>query len=141
MTPRPVLLCVLAIACGPDATGTWNGSCWMDLNPAVYTDPATDLGPHEWEFTLELIEEDGNFSGDFDFESAFDDTSANGDIEGSRDELDLTMTLPYILGNDRGRFELEIEDEDDALPGDIAWYNDKDNTLQANGECDLEYRF
>lgn len=113
----------------------------MTLSQMVYTDPATDLGPHEWIFTLELSEEDDTLSGDFDFDAAFDNSSANGDIEGSRAELDLSMALSYIVGNDRGRFELEVEHEEDDLSGDIDWYNDKDNVLQADGECDLEYRF
>jgi hypothetical protein len=142
MMHRAALLSVLLLsACAPDATGNWKGSCWMDLSPAVYSDPSTDLGPHEWVLTLELVQEDDELTGDFDFEASFDGSSGNGDIEGSRSEADLTMTLSYIDGNDRGRFELEAEHDEDALPSDIAWYNDKDNMLQADGECDLEYRF
>ena len=142
MLSRIAPLYALALAgCAPDATGNWQGSCWMDLSPMVYTDPATDLGPHEWVFTLELSEDKDTLSGDFDFDAAFDSSSANGDIAGSRDELDLTMVLSYIVGNDRGRFELEVEQDEEDLEGDIDWYNDKDNVLQADGECDLEYRF
>ena len=113
----------------------------MELSPMVSTDPATELGPHEWLFTVELSEEKDEVTGDFDYDATFDGSSANGDIEGSRDEDELTMVLSYILGNDRGRFELEVKHEDEDLEGDIDWYNDKDNVLQADGECDLEYRF
>ncbi len=113
----------------------------MELNPAVYSDPSVDLGPHEWELTLEMVEEKESLSGDFDFDSTFDGASGNGDIEGSRSETELTMILEYVIGNDRGRFELEGEHEEDAIPADVALYNAKDNTLQADGDCDLEYRF
>ena len=119
----------LLTACAPDVTGNWQGSCWMTLEPAVYSDPGTDLGPHEWVLTMELEEDKDGLTGDFDFDSAFDGSSGNGDITGTRGEIDLEMTLEYVLGNDRGRFELEVEDEEDALPGDIDWYNDKDLSL------------
>jgi hypothetical protein len=133
---------VLALTgCAPDATGNWKGSCWMVLNPMVYADPATDLGPHEWIFTVDLVEEGDTLSGGFDFDATFNGSSANGDIEGSRDELDLTMVLSYIVGNDRGRFELDVEHDEDELSGDVDWFNDKDNVLQGDGECDLDYRF
>ncbi|MFT5685339.1 MAG: hypothetical protein ACI8RZ_006290, partial [Myxococcota bacterium] len=92
MTARPALLLALTLsACAPDATGNWQGSCWMELNPTVYTDISADLGPHEWVLTMEMVEEDETLSGDFDFESTFDGASGNGGIEGSRNELELTI--------------------------------------------------
>ena len=144
MNARILLLTAFTLtACAPDATGNWQGSCWMTLNPAVFADPSTDLGPHEWSMVLELEEEDATITGDFDYQSAFDGTSANGDVEGTRGAVDLELTLEYIRGNDRGRFELEVEHDEEGqeLSGDGALYNDKDNVLQANGDCDLEYRF
>lgn len=142
MKPRSAFLIALALSgCAPDATGNWQGSCWMELNPAVYSSPGLDLGPHEWALTMEMTEEDERLSGDFDFDSSFDGMSGNGDIEGSRSELTLTMSLDYIVGNERGRFELEVDHEEEDISGDGALYNAKDNTLQADGDCDLEYRF
>ena len=142
MLRTATLTALLLSGCAPDATGNWQGFCWMDLSPAVYSDPATDLGPHEWAFVIELEEDSTVLSGDFDYDSSFDGSSATGDIEGNRDgEVDLEMVLSFINGNEQGRFEMVVEHEKEDLRGDVEWYNDKDNTLQADGDCTLDYRF